>query len=330
MWDFSIGLALRLMARTLPFLLLRMAVYFGIAIAYVLVTGVGAGVGWGIGGFGDAGFRAGATFWGGFFGFVTVGAVMYLIREYTLYVVKAGHLAVLVELLDGRPLPEGRSQIAHARAEVTERFAQTSVLFGIDQLIKGVLRAIVGLVRTMVTILPIPGARQAVGVLHAFLRVAVGFIDEVILAYAMRTRSENAWESARAGLVLYAQNYKPMLKNAAWLSIIVYGLSFVVFLLMLAPAGLAVYLIPGAWSAGGMVFALLFAWSVKVALLEPFAITCMMQVYFKAIEGQSPDPAWDAKLEDLSSKFRTLKEKAAAAIEGGQGGEPRPAPGAAG
>jgi hypothetical protein len=37
----------------------------------------------------------------------------------------------------------------------------------------------------------------------------------------------------------------------------------------------------------------------------------MMDVYFRTIEGQVPDPAWEAKLENLSRKFRTLKEKAA-------------------
>lgn len=86
------------MGRTLPFTVLRMAVYFGVAVAYVLITGIGAGIGWGIGGFGDEGFRAGTTFWGGVIGFGAVGAVMYFLREYILYIVKAGHIAVLVEL----------------------------------------------------------------------------------------------------------------------------------------------------------------------------------------------------------------------------------------
>ena len=310
MWDFSVGRALSLMFQTLPFVLLRMAVYFGAALAYVLVTGAGAGIGWGIGGFGDGGFQASATLWGGVIGFGIVGAVMYLAREYVLYIVKAGHIAVLVKLLDGEQMPEGRSQVAYARQEVTKRFAQASVLFGVDQLVKGVLRAITGLVRGIMSILPIPGAKQFVSIIHAFLRIAVGFIDEVILAYAIRTNSDNAWASAQTGLVLYAQNYKPMLKNAAWLALIVYGLSFVVFLVMLAPAALAVYLIPGAWSAGGIVFALIFAWAVKAALLEPFAITCMMEVYFRTIAGQAPDPAWEAKLDSLSAKFTKLKEKA--------------------
>ena len=274
------------------------------------MTGAGAGIGWGIGGFWDEGFRAGATFWGGVLGFSLMAAVMYLAREYILYIVKAGHIAVLVKLLDGEEMPGGRSQIAHARHEVAQRFAQASVLFGIDQLVKGVLRAITGLVRGIVSILPIPGAQQFVSVIRAFLNLAVGFIDEVVLAYAIRTQSDNAWASAQTGLVLYAQNYKPMLKNAAWLALIVYGLSFVTFLLMLAPAALVAYLIPGAWAAGGIVFALLFAWSVKAALLEPFAVACMMEVYFRNLEGQVPDPAWEAKLENLSGKFARLKDKA--------------------
>jgi len=102
-----------------------------------------------------------------------------------------------------------------------------------------------------------------------------------------------------------------MLRNAAWLAVIVYALSFFVFLVMLAPAALVVYLMPGAWAAGGLVFALLFAWSVKAALLEPFAVACLLQVYFKTIEGQTPDPEWDARLEQMSSHFRKLKTRIA-------------------
>lgn len=311
MWDFSIGSALAMMARTLPFILLRVAVYFGMALGYVLVTGTGAGIGYGIGGFGDDGFRASSTLWGGLAGFGLFGAIMYWVREYVLYIVKAGHIAVLVELIDGRPMPQGRSQIAHAATVVRQRFAQASVLFAIDQLVRGVIGAITGLVRGVLTLLPIPGARQVSGLLHAFLRVAVGLIDEVILAHAIRSRATDPWASAREALVLYGQNYRPMLKNAAWLAVIVYGLSFVVFLVMLAPAALVVYLMPGAWAAGGFVFALLFAWAVKAALLEPFAVACMMQVYFRAIEGQSPDPEWDARLEQMSGHFRKLKGRIA-------------------
>ncbi len=316
MWDFSIGRTISLLMKTMPFILLRMAVYFGVALAYVLMTGTGAGIGYGVGALGDAGFRAGSTFWGGVIGFGFIAVIMYWLREYLLYIVKAGHIAVLVELLDERPMPEGRSQIGHAQAIVRERFAEASILFAVDQLIKGTLRAVTGLIRGVFTLLPIPGMRQLISILRAFLSVAVGFIDEVILAYNIRTRATNPWQSARTALVLYGQNYGPMLRNAAWITLFVYGLSALVFIVMLAPAALVVNAIPGAWSAGGFVFALIFAWSVKVAFLEPFAITCLMQVYFRTIEGQAPNPEWEARLESMSGKFRKLKERAI-----GSGGE---------
>lgn len=311
MWDFSIGQALGLMVRTMPFIVFRIIVYAGIAAAYVLVTGVGAGVGWGIGAFGDDEFRGASIFWGGAIGFGLTAGVLYFLREYILYIVKAGHIAVLVELLDGRPIPNGKGQIGYATEIVKSRFAETSVLFAIDQLVKGVLAAIIGLIQGITALLPIPGLQNIVGIVRAFLRIAIGFVDEVILAHAIRTDSRNPWSSAQHALVLYGQNYKVMLKNAAWLTLITYGLALVVFLVMLAPAALVVYLIPGGWSAGGFVFALIFAWAVKAALIEPFAIACMMQVFFRTIEGQSPDPVWDQRLSEASRKFRDIKDKAA-------------------
>ena len=180
------------------------------------------------------------------------------------------------------------------------------------------LGAILGLVQGIATLLPIPGLQNVVGLIRAFLRISIGLVDEVILGYAMHTRSENPWASAETALVLYAQNYKVMLKNAAWLTIITYGLAFLVFLVMLAPAAALVWFIPNAWGAGGFVFALIFAWAVKAALIEPFAIAAMMDVYFRVIEGQAPDPAWADRIGQVSRKFRDLKDKAASWMGGRQ------------
>ena len=310
MWDFSIGRTLGLMGQTLPFIVFRIVVYFGIAVIYVLVTGVGAGVGWGIGAFGDEDFRAGTIVWGGIIGFALTAGVLYFLREYILYIVKAGHIAVLVKLMDGEEVPQGQNQITYATEVVKQRFAEANVLFAIDQLVKGVLGAILGLIQGIASFLPIPGLQNVVGLVKAFLRIAVGLVDEVILAHAIRTNATNPWASAQTALVLYAQNYPTMLKNAAWLTVFTYGLAFVVFLIMLAPAAAVVWLIPGGWAAGGFVFALIFAWAVKSALIEPFAIACMMQVFFRTTAGQTPDPEWDSRISGVSRKFNELKERA--------------------
>lgn len=295
----------------MPFIVLRIIVYAGIAITYVLVTGVGAGVGWGIGAFGDDDFRGATIFWGGAIGFGLTAGALYFLREYILYIVKAGHIAVLVKLIDHEQVPSGQNQITYATDVVKERFAEASVLFAADQLVKGVLRAIIGIVQGITSLLPIPGLQNVVGLVRAFLRISVGFVDEVILAYAIRSNSTNPWASAQTALVLYAQNYKVLLKNAAWLTLITYGLAFIVFLVMLAPAAALVYLIPGGWSAGGFVFALIFAWAVKTALIEPFAIACLMQVYFPLTDTQAPDPEWEERIGSVSRRFNEIKDKAA-------------------
>lgn len=314
MWDFSIRRTLKLMMQTLPFLGLRLVVYIGVALGYVLLTGMGAGMGYGLGALSGPGMQSSAALWGGVIGFGFFGAFMYWAREYLLYMVKAGHIVVLVNRLHGQPLPADISQMAYASNMVKARFAQASVLFALDRLIKGVINALTGLVRGMLSIVSLPGAQQLSSIVHAFLRVAVGFVDEVILARTIHTGSDNPWGTARDSLILYGQNYKIMMKNAAWLAVMVYLSSFLVFLIMLAPATLVVYLMPGVWSAATFVFALLFAWSIKAALLEPIAMTCLMDVYFKTIEGQQPDPEWEARLEQMSGKFRTLKERAGNAV----------------
>lgn len=310
MWDFSLRQAVGLLARTMPFILLRCAVYFGITLGYLLMTGLGAGIGYGIGGLGNESFQAGAAVWGGLAGFALTGGILYFLREYILYTVKAGHIAVMVQLLDQKQLPAGKSQIHYASRIVKDRFSQTNVLFGMDLLIKGVINAITRLAEGVTSILPIPGVSQLMGVVRAFLRISVGLIDEVILAYIIRTDSQNPWLASRSALVLYGQNATAMLKNAAWLTAITYGLSLVVFLIMLAPAAALVYFIPGAWSAGGVIFALLFAWAIKAAVLEPFAIACLLQTYFRVTQDQTPNPEWEARLDQVSDKFKELKDKA--------------------
>lgn len=319
MWNFSIAKSLGLMIRTTPFILFRVAVYFGITTALIVVTGTGAGVGYGVGLFGDEDFQATSTFWGGAAGFGLTAGIIFFLRDYLLYLVKAGHIAVMVEYLDGKPVPGGQGQIAYARSVVTERFGQASALFALDQLVKGVINVITGLIEGLMTILPIPGLDRVMGAVRAYLRLAVGLVDEVILAHAIRTRSENAWEAAHDGLVLYAQNARPMLVNAAWLTLISWILAFVVFVLMLAPAAAVVWLLPGDSSAGMFVFAVVFAWAVKAALIEPFALACMLQVFFRVTEGQQPLPEWKGRLTQVSDKFRDLGEKAV-------GWKPNPTP----
>ena len=306
--DFKIGEILGLMAKTMPFLVFRFLIYFAITFSYILLTGIGAGVGYGIGMIG--GEPGAFSFFGGLVGFGIMSVIAYLLREYLLYMVKAGHIAVLVELMEGKELPQGRGQIQHAQAVVRERFTESSVLFGVDQLIKAVLRAFNRVFFTVTSFIPIPGLRNVVKFINTVVNLSLTYLDEVILAHNIRTRSDYPWASSRTALILYAQNYKAFLKNAFFLAFIIRGLTLLVFLLILGPLIGLVTILPAVAGPLTLIFALVFAWGVKQSVIEPIGMTALMQVFFKVTEGQEPNPEWENKLEGVSKKFGEFGRKA--------------------
>jgi hypothetical protein len=319
MMDFQMGEVLDMMKKTMPFLIFRFLIYFGITLAYTIATGVGAGAGYLIG-------RIGAdpqsfSFYGGLAGFALISVVLYYVREYLLYLVKAGHIAVLVEFMAGKELPGGRGQIDYANQMVRERFAESSVLFGVDQLIKGVLRAFNRMFFTITTFLPIPGLQGLAKFIGTVINLSLTYLDEVILAYSFRTRAENPWKSGQTALILYAQNYKSFLKNAFFMAFFIWGLSFLVFLIILGPVGGLVSLFPGTAGPLTLIIALVFAWGVKQAVIEPIGMTALMQVFFKVTEGQEPNPEWEAKLDMASKKFGEIRANALSWGQGKKTGE---------
>lgn len=315
MWDFSIGKAVGAVLRTMPFVLLRMAIYLGIGVAYVLASGVGAGIGWVVGSFwSDVDAHAGGAFWGGLVGFGLTSAVLYFAREYVLYLVKAAHIAVLVEIYDNHPIPAGEGQVKYGAEFVKTHFAESSILFGVDQIVKAVLRVITGTLNTIVAFLPIPALQSLIRFANAVIRMSLTYVDEIILAYLIRTRTKNPWESAKDALILYAQNYRHFLKNAIWLSAFMWIVTFAIFFVFLAPAGAMMAFFPGSSWIWVAAFAFIFAWALKAAILEPLAIAALMEVFFKTIEGQTPDPQWNERLTSASHRFRDLATKAAAYV----------------
>jgi hypothetical protein len=309
MWDFDFGKSLALAARTLPFIVLRVAVFFGIGLGYLLAIGVGAVFGLVFGGFFSPDPFGGALI-GGAIGFGLSSLALYLAREYLLYLVKAAHIAVLVELYDGHTVPSGQNQLSFGAGFVKTHFATASVLFGVDQLIKAVIRTIFGTVNFFTAFVPLPGVQNLIRLAEGVVRLSLTYVDEIILAYLIRTRTTNPWDTAKNGLILYAQNYTRFLKNALWLAVFLWVLTAAIFILLLGPAAGLVAFLPGTLSLWGFALAALMAWGIKAALLEPVAIACLMQVYFKTIEGQTPDPEWAARLDGASRKFRDLTDRA--------------------
>jgi len=308
MLDFRTGQIFGLLLRTLPFLALRIVVYVGITLAYMLAVGVGGGLGYLFGKVG--GNSGGGASIGGLLGFAVVSGVLYWARQYLLYLVRAAHVAVLVQLLDGKPVPGGKSQIEFGRELVTQHFATSNVLFGLHQLVRGVLRVFNRLTVSIASWLPIPGLDVLVKLVDAVIATGLGSLDQVILAQILRRPGGNPWAMGRDCIVLYAQNYKGVLKNAAFLTLIIWVLTLLIFALVAAPIAALIGLFhvhAGVWT---FVLAAIAALSLKAALIDPFATVALIQVYDRITAGQTPNAEWAGRLETMSGKFRELTQRA--------------------
>ena len=210
---------------------------------------------------------------------------------------------------DGKTVPDGKGMVVYASGQVKEHFKESSALFAVDQLIKGVLKVISGVFSSLANAVPIPGLTPLVNGISKIVSMPLTYVDEIILAYYIKNGSTNIWTESSNGLVLYAQNYRKLLKNAFWITLMVWGMTLLVFILVLGPFAALAAAFPSLAGVWTFTIAAVLAWGVKSAVFDPIAMTAMMQVYFKAIQGQNPDIEWTNKLENLSGKFRTLKEK---------------------
>ena len=307
MFDFSVFRALGLLIRTMPFVLLRLGWFMA----------AGAGVGFLAAGGAWLGHRAAGgevlspgAGWGAVAGVAVAALVLGASRKRMMYSLVSGHLAAMVAALDRQPLPFLGGQIATARAIVADRFGDEAALGALDRLVRGVIRTATRLVddllRDILPVAVIDRLLRASGVQMALSR---GLIEGVVLAHAVRTRSENAWEAAHDGLVLYTQNARPLMANAVWLALTGWGLAGLLALAALPWANvLAAYLpwLPGA----AILLALICGWVVKGAVYDPFAQACILQLHQRLTEGQEPLPEWRGRLTQVSDKFRLLGERA--------------------
>jgi len=242
-----------------------------------------------------------------------------LLREYVLYLLRTGHVAVITEIIVRGGLPEGVSQTQWGTQQVKAYFKETSVLALVDQLVKGIIKSLNRTLFNVMTILPIPGMEGAAKLAQRVVDFSLTYIDESILAYTFKTRNENVFDAAKSGIILYSQAWKGLLKNAVALTLLSYVFTVVCFLLFIIPLGVVAWMLPETWGFakfGLFALALFMGFSAKWILFDPIACTATILTFLAETEGMEPDPVWEQRIEGASGKFRELKEKAAQHIGG--------------
>ena len=303
--NLQLGRAIRIVMKTLPYVLYRTVVYGIICVVFAVLLLFLALMGRVFGG-----GAAGVMF---IILMVAGGFAARILREYVLYLLRAGHVAVITEIIARGSLPEGISQTQWGSEKVKTYFKEVSVLALIDQLVKGIIRSLNRTLFNVMTMLPIPGMEGVSRVAQKVVDFSLTYIDESILAYTFRTKNENVYEAAKSGIILYCQAWKGLLKNAVALTLLSYAFTIVSALVFLIPLGAISWTLPEAWGFAKFalfVLALFMGFSLKWIVFDPIACTATILTFLTETENMTPDPTWENRIETVSDKFRELKQKA--------------------
>lgn len=310
--------AIGLLMRSLPYALMRFAVLFGFSIAcivWLIVTLGGAAV---------AGRFIAPPF--GVVWFITcvvaAGWLWGAVLRYLLHLIECGHIAVLTELIvHGRVGNGSESMFAYGKRIVTERFGEVNVLFVMNRLVRGVVNAIHSTLEGFGRLLPIPGLETIGHLVTMILKAATRYMDKVIFSYNLACGDPNPWRSARFGLVYYAQDAKPLLKQAVWIVLLEHVLSVLLWIVLLVPAAAVTAILPhDVRSIGALVtigIAALFALAARGAFLKPLFLIMVTVRFHALVENQPVNADWVARLEQLSTRFRDLGQRAQEAFAPG-------------
>jgi hypothetical protein len=303
----------KILSATKSFVVVRALVYAAIMLVMIVVGIIGILI---CGFFLNRGMNTGATIvfviiFGGFFAFLR------FVRRYFLYMIKAAHIAAITEYIKTGAVPATengyKGVIAYGTEKIKGNFKEANIAFVADALIAGATRQIMRWVNKVQRLFSfIPGADGVMNFANMVLSTALNYIDEAVLSYVFYHNEEsNGFKKSCDALVLYAQSWKGMLMGALKVSVFVWILRIIAFLIFY---GLFVVIGRGLFPSYaadffGVLLAFIHVYGIEAIIVVPYATCIMINDYYKAIEGQRVRSDLHGTLCKVSRKFRELFEK---------------------
>lgn len=237
--------------------------------------------------------------------FSAIGFVNFMINHYVGYLVKAGHVAVIATAFKEGKVPA--NAVSAGMDMVKERFITANAYFAIDKLVAGSVKQLQRtLGRITDTLLgSLPGSDKVKSATNFFLDISLGYVDECCLGYTFYRNEQNVYRSAADGVVIYAQNWKHLLKGAAMTALTVIISLIVVTLLAFILFG-AIFKLFGWSGLVAFVIALMFAWTVKYAFIDSWIMVKMMHTYMQVAPTTTITFDLYGNLSRMSGKFKEL------------------------
>lgn len=306
-----------IIAKTIPFMLIRLAVYLVFFIGICIYVAICVGI---LGLFKDSDNPIGLIL---FFAFTGGGWAIYrFVREYITYMIKAAHVAVIAHLAIYGQVPDGFSMYNFGVEKVKKQFVTANVLFGLDRLVAGAVSQIqraLGGIGSMLSF--IPGVEGLMKVLQMFVEIVLSYVDECIMAMIFLKPEQNVWKTAADSIVLYVQNWKTILKTGGMILI---GVLAFLLVFWLATFGIFNAMFGQSSDMGGVIATIVtvvFGLIIKAAVLDPIIMVHMMVSYLGVAYNGVPAVDLYQKVQGMSKKFNEIVGKAGESMGyGAQGG----------
>ncbi len=241
------------------------------------------------------------------------------IGEYIFYRLKAGHVALITEIISEGKFPVGISQTKWARGRVLHYFRGVSFLSEVRQLLRDILHGVNRNLFDSAAVLPVPGIEGGVRCAERIVDFSQNYIEEAAISYAFKARNENVFEAMRHAVIIYCQAWRTLLGNAVTLTLLSYAFALVWAVVFLVPLGMIAVHVPEHWSVLQPTFVrfTLFASGIflglaaKWALFDPIACASMVITFLEESEVVAGAPELEVKIEAAAERYKILKERAA-------------------
>lgn len=241
-------------------------------------------------------------------GIAGVGVANSIINSWMGYLVKAGHVAIITEAVTTGEIPENQFEVA--KNMVISRFGASNVYFVVDRLVSGAVKQLQRAMEKIGNVFSnIPGVSNAMQVVNLFIGIVLGYVDECCLGYVFHKKEEGAFKSSMDGVVIYFQNYKKILKDAAITTVTVLLTSFAIWLVFFIAFGM-LFKIMDISGIIAFIVAVFLTIPIEKAFVNSWILVKMMVSYMEV--APSTEITFDlyGKLCGLSSKFKELFNKA--------------------
>lgn len=286
--------------KTMKFVWLKLALGAAITLVSTIILAIFMLIGYAIGG---PGIVIMLCFW-----MIFTGGIHRFAMYYFGYMLKAGHIAVIAKAVTTGQIPE--NQFEYGKQMVASRFATANVYFVVDRLVSGAvhqLQRVVGKIGGALDI--IPGMDRITSILQTFIGIALGYVDECCLGYCFINEKEGAFKASCDGVVIYYQNIKKLLKDAAVTTLVVIVTTFIAWLFPFVFI-LGIFRVLHWNMIAAIILALIVAIVLKTAFIDSYMMVKMMVSYMEV--APSTEITYDLydKLCKLSGKFKKLFNKA--------------------